>query len=69
MAVQKTGFGIPLNCPYCGRLMAYFLSEGDWHFYDCEKCGPITLLPDGLMRRSEVTDSAVRKPDVKKHGT
>ena len=38
----SAGGGLPLNCPYCGRLMVHLHSEDDWHFYDCEQCGPIT---------------------------
>ena len=61
--------GVPLNCPYCGELMAHLLSEEDWHFYHCETCGPITLPPDGLIRRTKASDYPVTKPDDRKHGT
>jgi hypothetical protein len=64
-----TRIGVPLNCPYCGRALEHLHSEDDWHFYQCAQCGPITLPPNGLIRRSEASDYAVSKPDERKHGT
>ena len=47
-----------LNCPYCGCAMAHQISQNDWHFYQCEACGPITLPPNGLIRRTQKSDHA-----------
>jgi len=49
---------VGLNCPYCGRAMAHQSSQNDWHFYRCVACGPITLPPDGLIRRTQERDFA-----------
>lgn len=42
--------------------------HNDWHFYQCEGCGPITLAPDGLMRRTRASDLEAVKSHAKKHG-
>ena len=49
---------LELNCPYCGRAMAHQISQNDWRFYQCEGCGPITLPPNGLIRRTQESDYA-----------
>jgi hypothetical protein len=38
--------------------MAHQISQNDWHFYQCEACGPITLPPNGLIRRTQKSDHA-----------
>ncbi len=42
---------IPLNCPYCGARVRRIRTEGETHFYRCQKCGPLALPPDGWLRR------------------
>jgi hypothetical protein len=61
--------GVPFNCPYCGRALVYLSSEREWHFYECEACGPITMPPNGRIRRTRSTDYPVSKPEKRKHGT
>ena len=34
----------------------YLGGYNDWHFYQCEGCGSITLPPDGLMRSTMESD-------------
>ena len=55
-----------LNCPYCGRAMAHWGRQNHWLFYQCVMCGPITLLPNGLIRRTQASDYAAA---MEGHGT
>ena len=44
----------------------------EWLFYACEPdgCGPITMPPNGRIRRTVGRDYAILpKPEIKKHGT
>jgi hypothetical protein len=61
--------GLPLNCPYCGQRMAHVWRAEDWHFFECEACGPITMPPNGRIRRSTTSDYVVIKLDDRKHGS
>ena len=63
------GLPVPFNCPYCGLRMAHMLSEENWHFFQCEACGPISLPPDGRIRRSNATDYPVLKLEDRKRET
>ena len=47
---------VPLNCRYCGQRLAHLLSQSEWHFYWCDTCGPMTIPPNGLPRRTDPTD-------------
>ena len=53
-----------LNCPECGRTMTPLLSQGRWHFYACEKCGPMTLPSRGPIRRTDAMDYRVTTAHV-----
>jgi hypothetical protein len=35
----------------------YLGSRNDWHFYQCAGCGLIMLPSDGLIRRSQESNS------------
>ena len=61
--------GVLLHCPYCGRALPHLHSEGDWHFYHCWSCGPMTLPSDGRIRLGKATDYQACKADDGKHGT
>ena len=63
------GLGAPVNCPLCGKRMAHLLSQAAWHFYWCDTCGPMTVPPNGLVRRTDPTDYDAMDPDEGTHGT
>jgi hypothetical protein len=49
--------------------MAHVWRAEDWHFFECEACGPITMPPNGRIRRSTTSDYVVIKLDDRKHGS
>ena len=53
---RDRGYGVCFNCPYCGEALTPLLSVSPWHFYHCNNCGPISLPPNGRIRRTEPSD-------------
>ena len=58
-SLAMSGYAVPLNCSYCGKAMTQLRSQGHWHFYQCERCGPITLPPNGQIRRTNPSDYCI----------
>ena len=39
----------PLHCPKCGKPVVYVRTEGDTHFYRCERDGSVVFPPHGRI--------------------
>jgi hypothetical protein len=43
--------GFSMNCPLCGARLVYLRTEGETHFYRCDRHGMLMLPPDGRVRQ------------------
>ena len=39
----------PLHCPKCGKPVVYVRTEGDTHFYRCDRDGSVVFPPHGRI--------------------
>jgi hypothetical protein len=40
-----------MNCPLCGAPIVCVRSQGDTHYYRCDRHGVLVLPPDGRIRQ------------------
>ena len=61
VSLEMSDRALPLNCPQCGKPLAYTHTSSETLFYRCERDGTVILPPDGRVRVDDPNHSAVRK--------